>query len=167
VELERRTPEIAPVIHPAGVGDAAEILALQKLCFQSEARLYNDDHIPPLTQTLTDLTHEFETFQIFKLVLGDKIIGSVRGKIVGETCQIGRLMVHPEHQKRSLGSQLIAQIELNFPHAKRFELFTGSRSVGNLRLYEHLGYREIRRAAVTSQLDLIYLQKAASLPRPN
>ena len=167
MKLELRTPEIAPAIHPAGAEDAAEILALQKLCFQSEARLSNNNQIPPLTQTLTDLTHEFETLRILKFVLGDKIIGSVRGKLVGETCQIGRLMVHPKYQKRGLGSQLIAQIELNFASAKRFELFTGSFSVSNLRLYKHLGYREVRRVAVSDKLDLIYLQKSAVLPQPN
>lgn len=35
--------------------DAAAILALQKLAYQSEARLYDDYSLPPLTQTLPEM----------------------------------------------------------------------------------------------------------------
>ena len=42
----------ALTIEEAKVADAAEILALQKLAYQSEAELYGDDAIPPVTQTL-------------------------------------------------------------------------------------------------------------------
>lgn len=44
-----------PIITAASPADAAAILALQKLAYQSEARLYNDFSIPPLLQTLEEL----------------------------------------------------------------------------------------------------------------
>jgi hypothetical protein len=40
------------MITQAAAADAAEILALQKLAYQSEAAIYQDYSIPPLTQTL-------------------------------------------------------------------------------------------------------------------
>jgi hypothetical protein len=40
------------IIEEATVSDAEEILALQKLAYQSEAEIYNDFGIPPLVQTL-------------------------------------------------------------------------------------------------------------------
>jgi hypothetical protein len=42
------------IIEQAGVEDAGEILRLQKLAYQSEARIYNDYTIPPLLQTPSD-----------------------------------------------------------------------------------------------------------------
>ena len=39
-------------IEPAMIEDAAEILALQKLAYRSEAEIYNDFSIQPLLQTL-------------------------------------------------------------------------------------------------------------------
>ncbi|GAA5008522.1 hypothetical protein GCM10023206_15110 [Acinetobacter puyangensis] len=41
------------LITQARLSDSEELLALQKLAYQSEAELNNDDNIPPLTQTLT------------------------------------------------------------------------------------------------------------------
>jgi hypothetical protein len=49
-----------PIIK-ASLEDAAQILALQKVAYQSEAALYNDWTIPPLTQTLPQLEAEFDT----------------------------------------------------------------------------------------------------------
>jgi hypothetical protein len=42
-------------IHRARVGEAEQILKLQYLCCQSEAALYDDYSISPLTQTLWEL----------------------------------------------------------------------------------------------------------------
>src|SRR5512147_1836803 len=44
----------------ADKSDAPEILALQKIAYQSEAELYGDDSLPALQQTLEDLENDFE-----------------------------------------------------------------------------------------------------------
>ena len=46
-----------------------------------------------------------------------------------------------------------------FPAAERFELFTGARSEGNIRLYEALGYRTFRRQDVSAHVTLVYMEK--------
>jgi hypothetical protein len=43
------------IIEPASIEDASEILTLQKLCYQSEAEIYNDYNIPPLIQALEEM----------------------------------------------------------------------------------------------------------------
>jgi ribosomal protein S18 acetylase RimI-like enzyme len=159
MESEQEHLKRNPVLQMAGVEDAEEILILQKLCFQSEAALNNDDNIPPLTQTLAELLHELVTCCVLKIVLNGQIIGSVRAIAVEGTCYIGRLIVHPKFQGRGLGTRLMSRIELEFGYADRFEIFTGSRSLDNLRLYEHLGYREVRRQTISDSLDLVYMQK--------
>jgi ech hydrogenase subunit C len=45
---------------PADKSDAAEILALQKIAYQSEAELYGDHSLPAMNQTLQELEADFE-----------------------------------------------------------------------------------------------------------
>jgi ribosomal protein S18 acetylase RimI-like enzyme len=120
--------------------DAQAILNLQRLAYESEARLYDDWSLPPLTQTLQSLLEEFETSIVLKAVEAEQIVGSVRAKKSLDTCMIGRLIVHPAWQRRGFGSMLLAEIESKFPDVARFELFTGSKSEANIRLYQRLGY---------------------------
>jgi hypothetical protein len=65
-------------------GDLPAILALQHLAYQSEAKLLNDFTIPPLRETLDDVSRQFAGGIILKAITPpDGIIGSVRG-IVNE-----------------------------------------------------------------------------------
>jgi ribosomal protein S18 acetylase RimI-like enzyme len=143
----------------ADISDAAEILALQKLAYQSEAVLYEDWSIPPFTQTLDAIKKEFAGTIFLKACDSRRIIGSVRASIHDGTCKIGRLIVHPEFQHRGLGSRLMSAIETEFPDAKRFELFTGSRSARNIRLYERLGYKTFRTERLSMQVELVFMEK--------
>jgi GNAT superfamily N-acetyltransferase len=143
----------------ATLDDATEILALQKLAYESEARLYNDWTIPPLTQTLPSLLDEFARSVFLKAMEDDRLVGSVRAREVEGLCLIGRLVVHPECQGRGIGTLLMRHLEAAFPRAQAFELFTGSRSEGNLRLYERLGYRRNREEMLSEGISLTYLEK--------
>lgn len=82
----------------AEVTDAKDIIALQRLAYQSEAKLYNDWSLPALTQTVDSLQQEFASSVILKSVVNNKIVGSVRAKVENNICKIGRLIVHPEFQ---------------------------------------------------------------------
>lgn len=138
--------------------DLEEVLALQKLAYQSEAELNNDFNIPPLTQTLKEIQTEFANALFLKVMDGEKIIGSVRAHEKGGTCHIGRLTVHPDFQNRGIGSRLLKAVEKKF-NCKRFELFTSERSERNLYLYKKVGYREFKRAALNEKTTLIFLEK--------
>jgi ribosomal protein S18 acetylase RimI-like enzyme len=139
--------------------DAADILKLQNVCYQSEAAIYDDYKIPPLLQTLKQLVDEFASMSILKATDGDAIIGSVRAYAEAGTCYVGRLIVHPSRQNQGVGRRLMAAIEEQFPNALRFELFTGDRSDKNLRLYGKLGYREFKRRAQGDKVTLVYMEK--------
>ena len=143
----------------ATVADAESILALQKLAYASEAALYNDDRIPPLTQTLDQMRGEFDNQVVLKAVDADVIVGSVRAHLREGTCRIGRLIVQPALQGRGLGTRLMTAIEARFAGAERYELFTGDRSERNLRLYERLGYRRLRVEALSPSTTLVFLEK--------
>jgi ribosomal protein S18 acetylase RimI-like enzyme len=150
---------MAVEIEIAGLSDAQAILGLQRVAYQSEARLYEGTELPPLTESLDEILAEFGQLTFLKAVLGSRIIGSVRACMCGDTCSIRRLIVHPCFQNQGLGTQLLEEAERRFPDARRYELFTGHRSADNIRLYQRLGYRECRREEITAWLTLVYLEK--------
>jgi len=139
--------------------DASAILALQKVAYQSEARLYNDWSIPPLVQTLESLETEFETHTILKAVIGDRIVGSVRSRARDGECVIGRLIVDPRCQGQGIGSALLRAIEANASSAKKYSLFTGSKSEANIRLYQRHGYSIVRTEVLSPAVLLVFLEK--------
>jgi len=144
--------------------DATEILALQKLAYRREAERYGDWTLPPLVQTLEEMERDLRDKTVLKTVQDGRIVGSVRGHCVDGTCYVARLVVQPDRQRQGIGSELLRRIEDEFPDARRFELFTGHRSDGPLRLYARAGYREFRREVVGEDLTLVYLEKRVFLP---
>lgn len=74
------------LIEKAQKEDLKEILDLQYLAYQSEAKLFGDMDIPPLKQTIEEVYDEFQKGIILKEV-DDKgvIIGSVRAYQNGGT----------------------------------------------------------------------------------
>lgn len=139
--------------------DLREILQLQYLAYQSEADLFGSRDIPPLKQTLDEIVEEFDRGLILKMV-DDKntIIGSVRAQERDGTVYIGKLMVHPDHRNKGCGTRLLTEIEKCFPD-KRYELFTSTRSLDNIRLYQKLGYSIFARKAVNDELEFVYMEK--------
>ncbi|MCX7746647.1 MAG: GNAT family N-acetyltransferase [Clostridia bacterium] len=148
-------------IEEAAICDAEEILALQKLSFFEEAKIYNDFTITPLLQTVEEIKTEFLSQLFFKCSLDDIIVGSVRAFSKDSTCFIGRLMVHPLYQNRGIGSRLMKEIENHFKFVDRFELFTGFKSDKNIYLYQKLGYRIFKTEEVNDKLKLVYMEKMA------
>jgi len=149
------------IIERANKADLREILALQKLAYQSEADLYNDHSIPPLTQTIEGIEDNFRSHIFLKATISGKIIGSVRAFVSQDTCYIGRLIVDPDFQNQGIGTKLLEAIEGQFNNVKRFELFTGYRSERNIHLYEKNGYREFRREQVSKKLMMVFMEKVA------
>lgn len=146
-------------ISRATIEEAPAILDLQKLAYQSEARLYDDSSLPPLIQDLESLRDEFRHSVVLAALAGPRIVGSVRARLVDDVSHIGRLIVHPEFQRLGVGTLLLREIERAHAGARTFELFTGSRSEGNLRLYERLGYRRSHEKVVSSAVTLVFLRK--------
>lgn len=149
-------------IEHAELEDAAEILALQKLAYQSEAKRYADHTLPPLQQTLEGMVANLREQVVLKAADEGRILGSVRGHVSDGTCYVGRLIVHPGVQNRGLGTQLLRELERACPDAGRFELFTGHLSAPALHIYRKLGYQVFRTEYVHERLTLVYLEKRAS-----
>ena len=113
----------------ADKSDAPEILALQKIAYQSEAEIYGDDSLPALQQTsrtgerlrahaqpeascwaragAQTARDETDRIVFLKAVVNSKIIGSVRGYALDDTAHVSRMMVHPYFRGRGIGRRLL------------------------------------------------------------
>ncbi|MFE1800642.1 MULTISPECIES: GNAT family N-acetyltransferase [unclassified Streptomyces] len=145
--------------------DAEQILKLQFLCYQSEAELYGDYSIEPLTQPLDSLKTELTDGTVLVARLRDEVVASVRGSVGADgTARIDKLIVHPRMQRHGLGGRLLDAIESRLAAdagAKSFQLFTGHRSDRNLRLYRKHGYEPVATERVDERLSLVTLAKDA------
>ncbi|MFF2887257.1 GNAT family N-acetyltransferase [Paenibacillus sp. NPDC057967] len=146
-------------ISAAECTDLSAILQLQIEAYQSEAELYQDYSIQPLTQTIEELELELADGILLKAEQDGRIIGSVRGHLQEGILSIGKLIVAPSHQNQGIGTKLMKAIEAWDAEARRFELFTGHKSLKNLALYERLGYCRFKEFLVNDNLILVYLAK--------
>ena len=147
------------MILKANRNDLQEILQLQYLAYQSEADLFGSRDIPPLKQTIDEVFEEWSSGTILKMVDDNNaIIGSVRAQERDGTVYIGKLMVHPDHCHKGYGTMLLSEIEKCFPD-KRYELFTSTRSLDNICLYQKLGYTIFARKAMNDELEFVYMEK--------
>ena len=151
------------VIEKAQFCDLECILNLQKLAFQSEAKLFNDYSITPLTQSLESIEEDFKNNLYLKAVIDNKIIGSVRAFEKENICYIGRLFVHPDHQNEGIGKSLMYHIEECFNDCNMYSLFTAKRILKNLEFYDKLGYSKVKEEKINENLTFVFYNKENKL----
>lgn len=145
-------------IRPA---DAGETLTLQRAAFVQEALIYDSVQMPPLTQTLDELRAELAENLGCVALDGPRLVGAVRARADRELLLIGRLAIAPDMQGRGVGTALLDAVERRGREAgcREAELFTGSLSEANLRLYERAGYRESGRVDGDDGIEQVFLRK--------
>lgn len=147
------------VIRPIRVTDAGEVLTVQRAAFVSEAQIYGDPLQSPLVQTLAELEAELHDAGGFVAMKGQRIVGAIRTREQGDLLLIGRIAIAPDVQGEGIGRRLLAAAEESSSCAEA-ELFTGSRSEANLRLYESCGYSESTRIDNGDGTAQIFLRKS-------
>ncbi len=144
-----------------GVDDVGELLTLRRAAFVTEAQLYNDPHLPALTQTLEELTADLESSEVITLGAwrGHRLVGTIRVGIEGDKATIGRLAVAPDVQGHGIGTQLLFALLEHLPEStKEVWVFTGQNSKHNIALYNEAGY-EHQFDKVFGDLTYAYLRK--------
>ncbi|ORI20568.1 N-acetyltransferase [Rhodococcus sp. 1168] len=146
--------------------DAGEIFTLQRAAYVTEAHAPEDLYLPPLVESLIEVTSELDKAEVDSFGLRDgaqRLLGAVRVCVLpanARCTEVGRLVVAPDVQVRGLGSRLLELVEARVSEdITELKLFTGEHSVGNLRLYSRFGYRETHRVPTASGYGLVYLSK--------
>lgn len=111
--------------------DAGELLTVRRAAFVTEAQLYDDPHIPALTQTLDELREDLARPDVVTLGAwsGTRLIGSVRVGLEEDRALLGRLAVAPDVQGRGIGTRLLMAVLTYLPEdTKEVWVFTGQDS---------------------------------------
>ena len=162
-EAERGAEDIA--ISPISVADAGEVLTIQRAAFVSEAIIYGSVDMPPLVQTLAELEAELGGSDGWVARQEGRLVGAIRTRERDGLLLIGRIAIAPDMQGFGIGRALLEAAEQHSRSAEA-ELFTGSLSEANIRLYEHCGYVETERVDQGGGVEEVYLRKRLSEPRP-
>lgn len=147
---ERRPDLLAPSVLDDGtpivratLGDAGEILTLQRACWVQEAQANDTLDIPALHESLDDVRAWLGEWDTYVVRRAGRLVGAVRGRLEGEHAwDIGRIMVAPDLQGSGLGRILLEHIQAVAPAGvTSYLLFTGAASARNQRLYKKAGFR--------------------------
>lgn len=149
-------------IRPITTDDAGQVLTLQRAAFVQEALIYGDPDMPALTQSLEALEAELGDNLGCVAVAGDRVLGAARARADGDLLLVGRIAIAPDTQGSGIGSALLDAVEERgrAVGCREAELFTGSFSEANIRLYQSLGYRESDRVEQGEGIAEVYLRKA-------
>ena len=143
---------------PISVADAGEVLTIQRAAFVSEARIYGSVDMPPLTQTLEELEAELRESDGWVARVGGRLVGAIRSRKADGLLLIGRIAIAPDMQGAGIGRALLDAAETH-SGAEEAELFTGSLSEANIRLYESCGYVQTERVDTGDGVQEVYLRK--------
>lgn len=148
-------------IRPLSPDDAGEVMTLQRAAFVQEAQIYGSIDMPAFTQTLDAVESELAENDGCVAHIGTRMVGVARARHDGTLLMIGRIAIAPDVQGEGVGSRLLAAVEQRGREAgcTVAELFTGSLSEANLRLYERAGYTESQRVPTGDGIEEIYLRK--------
>ena len=145
------------------VSDAGEVLTVQRAAFVSEALIYGSADMPALTQTLDAVEAELRDADGWVARVDGRLVGVIRTRQERDLLLIGRIAIAPDMQGFGIGQALLDAAERHCT-ASEAELFTGSLSEANIRLYEHCGYVESERVPQGDGIDEVYLRKRLTHP---
>lgn len=153
-------------VRPVAESDAGQVLTVQRAAFVTEALIYGDPDMAPLTQTLEEVAFELRDNLGCVAESGERIVGAARATVSGELLLVGRIAIAPDQQGAGIGSRLLTAVEeRGRAHGCReAELFTGSLSTQNIELYEKLGYRESERVDQDGGSQQVFLRKRLDPP---
>jgi tRNA (guanine37-N1)-methyltransferase len=141
----------------AARADAGELFTLTRACWLQELWANPGVHVPALEESFEEAVRGLDEWTTLVAVAGGRIVGSARGRVAGDgvgggagegdgddgtTWDVGRVMVAPDLQGRGLGRHLLRVVEDAAPaEVTTYVLWTGAKSVDNLRMYKKAGYR--------------------------
>lgn len=138
--------------------DAGEVLTVQRAAFVSEALIYGSPDMGPLTQTLEELRAELATADGWVARVDGRLVGAIRARESDGLLLIGRIAIAPDMQGEGIGRMLLEAMEQS-SSADEAELFTGSLSEANVRLYESCGYRIAERVDQGDGTQQLFMRK--------
>ena len=148
----------------AGTSDALVLTSISRRAFNSDAEAgAASSGGPPGYQSVTFHVRMARMNHLFKLADKNGVIYG--GAILfrkGDTLNIGRVFIDPQHFRKGYGLFMMREIEAMYPDIKVFTLDTPIWNTRTNAFYIRLGYSEVRR-----DTGLIYYAKKADYDAGN
>ena len=142
----------------AGTSDVLVLNALSKLAFDSDVEVGAPSAGgPPGYMSLKYHMKMAKSGHLFKLTENGLIIGGAILFRDGDTLNIGRIFVNPDHHRKGYGIRMMHEIEALFPDIRTFILDTPAWNIRTNSFYLKLGYTEIMR-----NREFVYYSKQRS-----
>lgn len=139
----------------AGTSDALVLNCISKRSFDSDVEVGAPSAGgPPGYMSLKYHMKMARSNHLYKLTENGLIVGGAILFPDGDTLNIGRIFISPEHFHKGYGSFMMQEIEAMFPEAKTFALDTPVWNARTNSFYTKLGYTEVRRSG-----EFIYYSK--------
>ncbi len=130
----------------AGTADAPVLNAISKLAFDSDTAVGAPSAGgPPGYMSLKYHMKMARTGCLYKLTENSLIIGGAILFREGDTLNISRVFVNPDHHRKGYGMRMMHEIEALFPETKVYTLDTPAWNTRTNSFYRKLGYTEARR----------------------
>ncbi len=140
----------------AGTADAPVLTGISRHAFNSDTEAgAASAGGPPGYQSVPFHVRMARTSHLYKLADENGVI--LGGAILfrtGDTLNIGRIFVDPQHFRKGYGTIMMREIETLFRDVRLFTLDTPAWNTRTNTFYTGLGYSEVKRAA-----DLVYYAK--------
>ena len=140
----------------AGTSDALVLTGISKQAFDSDVEVgAASPGGPPGYRSVSFHVKMARMNHLFKLADENGVI--LGGAILfrqGDTLNIGRIFVDPQHFRKGYGVFMMREIEALFPDVKVFTLDTPAWNTRTNAFYTRLGYSETKR-----NTDLVYYSK--------
>ena len=131
----------------AGTSDALVLNCISKQSFDSDAEVGAPSAGgPPGYMSLKFHMKMARSSHLYKLVDNGLIVGGAILFPDGDTLNIGRIFISPEHFHKGYGIFMMREIEAMYPEVKTFTLDTPVWNTRTNSFYTKLGYTEVRRS---------------------
>jgi ribosomal protein S18 acetylase RimI-like enzyme len=129
--MSKPTVEVLDITNPS---DSVAILALQRAAYAVEAEVIGSAEIPPLHESLQDLTQASLCW--IGIRDGGEVVAALAYTTEGNRVDIDRLIVSPGHFRNGLGKTLVESLD----PAATITVSTGAANLAARRLYESLEF---------------------------
>jgi len=134
-----------------------ELHELQRASYLIEAKLINFFEIPPLKETVEELTVCGESFLGY--FEGENLAGAISYTIDGEELTICRMVVHPNHFRKGIAQKLLKTVEELYKKNTVLKVSTGKDNNPAKRLYLKNGYKLVGDLEVVPGLFISNFEK--------
>jgi ribosomal protein S18 acetylase RimI-like enzyme len=140
-----------------------ELYDLQKAAYLVEAKLIHFYDIPPLKETIDELSESNETF------LGyfeeKELAGAISYTIDGHELTICRMMVHPDHVRKGIAKKLLHTLEERNRDIAIFKVSTGKENLPARALYQKNGFHHFEDIEIVPGFFISCFLKKAKLTK--